>query len=815
MAKRGSAGRFVSKWWHLMTGIGALLWFVFRTGAKPSRFRYPCQQASLAAAWLTLATPLAAGWLALRKRTRLSWRRAGVVGAVTLLSLGLWGYASRRPVFQGPLHRAAPTYRASLYHVSNCPQTPTSDRFPGLDCLLNLMGQNGLKFHQSATVTQTSGPAGIVAANDVVLIKINYQWTERGGTNVDLLQGLVRFIVDHPDGFAGEVVICENTQFNSSDGFDRQVNNAEDHTFSPFDVVAHFRSLGYRVSLAPWDLIQYTGVSEYSSGDMADGYVVYPYDSRFSGRISYPKFQTTDGTYVSVKNGVWNPGSASYDRSRLKFINVPVFKSHSADYGATACVKHYMGVVTGDLSTNSHNAIGAGIMGALLGEIQPADLNILDCIWVNANPYDGPWTGYADATRRDELVASLDPVAADIWSVKNILIPAFLANGYSPPWPTPSADPDDPTSEFRTYLDASMSYLNAAGYNATNDLTQIDAYSLACGSGGGTTVMPVTGPGPAGANPPQVKTWDIPISTAATWNAYGTVQAGVNVAGASIDGSGPWEVLSGPGPGPAFGPQVRGFDRSGNAVTPSVNFYAYGTLRYGAHPERGDVDQDGYHEILTSPGPGAVFGPHIRGFDYDGGPLSAMPGISFFAYGTLRYGARTAGGDIDADGYDEIVSGAGAGAIFLPHVRAFDFDGGPLGSMPISLFAFATGDHGAAVTSGDTDGDGRDELVAAHGPDATQDSEVRGFVFNGKVTSAFSFVPFTVGGGTEIAAGDLDTDGQDELLAGMGWGQASPTGVDAFDIAGGTGTAMPGMAFTAYTGLSYGTKVGISGTGAP
>jgi hypothetical protein len=58
--------------------------------------------------------------------------------------------------------------------------------------------------------------------------------------------------------------------------------------------------------------------------------------------------------------------------------------------------------------------------------------------------------------------------------VKNILIPAFIANGFSPPWPSPSADPDNPASAFRGYLDHSMNAILAAGYTVTNDLTHID-----------------------------------------------------------------------------------------------------------------------------------------------------------------------------------------------------------------------------------------------------------------------------------------------------------------------------------------------------
>jgi len=339
------------------------------------------------------------------------------------------------------------------------------------------MGLHGTHFYQSDTISNfETSSTGIISADDVVVIKINYQWPERGGTNVDVLRGLVRLIADHPGTFAGEIVICENSQFNSINNFDRASNNAEDHTLSPHDVVVEFQAEGVNISHYDWTVHRFTLVNEYSAGDMADGYIRYPYDSQLNGRVSYPKFQTDAGTYVSLKYGLWNPVSSTYNRAGLKFINLPVLKSHHATYGATASVKHYMGVVSGELNTNSHSAIINGILGALQGEIQLADLNILDCVWINANPFDGPWTTYADAMRRDRLLASTDPVALDLWAVKNILIPAFIANGYSPPWPYPSADPDIPTSSFRIYLDNSMDKIIAAGYNVTNDLALIDAY---------------------------------------------------------------------------------------------------------------------------------------------------------------------------------------------------------------------------------------------------------------------------------------------------------------------------------------------------
>ncbi len=466
----------------LIAGLAALCWLVLRSGSKPSRFAYPCQQAALSAATLAFGTPVVGVLLAARRGIAAGLRTPIGIALAALgliATAGMWGYASRANDYRGPKLDPPPDYRARVYHVTDCPQDPAGDRFLGLDNLLALMGRGGLKFYESPGTSLLAGPDGIIASDDVVVVKINYQWSERGGTNTDVLRGLIRRIVDHPDTFTGEVVVCENAQFVSVSGFDRSNNNAQDHGLSPHDIVVDFQTLGFRVSHYDWTGLRYTTANEYSELDMADGYVLYPYDSVLNGHVSYPKFQTDEGTYISLRHGIWDPLGGTYDREQLEFINVPVLKTHSI-YGVTACVKDYMGVVTGALNTRSHDAVRVGILGALLGEIQPADLNILDSIWINAVPENGPGTSYAVATRRDELVASIDPVAVDIWSVRNILIPAFKANGYSPPWGR--ADPDDPASRFREYLDNSMNYILAAGHDATNDAAQIDAFS---GSGAG------------------------------------------------------------------------------------------------------------------------------------------------------------------------------------------------------------------------------------------------------------------------------------------------------------------------------------------
>ena len=462
----------------LLSGVCALVWLLLRSGTKPSRITYPCQQAAFSTATLAFGVP-AVGLVTVRRRAAALCAPLGVVLALIALltATGSWSGLTRPESNQRAVLQPPADYLARVFHVSECPQDPAGDRFVGLDNLLSVMGREGLKFYRSASAALISGPDGIIAADDVVVIKINYQWTERGGSNVDVLRGLVHRIVNHPDGFTGEIVVCENSQFVDLSGFDRTANNAQDPTISPHDVVTHFQGLGHTISHYSWTAIRDTQVSEYSLGDMTDGYVVYPSDAQFQGCVSYPKFQTAHGTYISLRDGVFDPDSATYDRETLKFINLPVLKAHKYEYGATACVKNYVGTATTSLSTNTHYATRAGLLGALLAEIRPADFNLLDCIWVSGGPTDGPASSYTTATRRDQLIGSTDPVAADMFAVTNILIPTFLDNGHLPPWPDPSADPEDPNSDFRQYLDNTMSELLAAGYDVTNDLAQIDVFT--------------------------------------------------------------------------------------------------------------------------------------------------------------------------------------------------------------------------------------------------------------------------------------------------------------------------------------------------
>jgi hypothetical protein len=197
--------------------------------------------------------------------------------------------------------------------------------------------------------------------------------------------------------------------------------------------------------------------------------------------VSYPKFQSALGTYVSFKHGIWN--GASYE-DRLKVINLPVLKSHS-NYGVTAACKHYMGVESEILNggiANGHQQIGEGGMGTLLAETRYPILNILDAIYINANPYPfifcGPATSYEAATRVNILMASTDPVALDYWAAKNVLIPTAQLNGYED---THHLDPDNTesgglTDAFGVYLNNTKNELIRNGYTVTSNPNRMNVF---------------------------------------------------------------------------------------------------------------------------------------------------------------------------------------------------------------------------------------------------------------------------------------------------------------------------------------------------
>jgi hypothetical protein len=359
--------------------------------------------------------------------------------------------------------------------------TGTNGRDGGFKALLGLMADRGLKFYRSNEEGGVSGPEGLIPRDAVVLIKVNSQWNERGGTNTDLVESIIRAVTEHPDIYAGEVVVADNgqAQYGSTrrgGSLEYERNNAEDTSRSIQRVVDGFSGV-HRVSAYLWDMITTSKVDEYFMGDDRDGYVL---DEGASGgsalRVSYPKFKTEHGTRISFRHGVWLPDVSGYDGERLKVINVPVLKAHFI-YGVTACVKHYMGVVSDKLTGgDSHRSVRRGGMGTEMAATRMPTLNVLDAIWVNADPGSGPSSPYSQATRLDTVMAGTDPVALDYWASKHVLMQAARLKGHSD---LSKIDPDNPEDgSFGGWLRLSAKELADAGHRFTLDEDRMNIHTL-------------------------------------------------------------------------------------------------------------------------------------------------------------------------------------------------------------------------------------------------------------------------------------------------------------------------------------------------
>jgi hypothetical protein len=349
----------------------------------------------------------------------------------------------------------------------------------GFTKLIDLMGKHDLPFYQSNVKTRTQGSDGLITSDDVIIIKVNSQWAERGGTNTDLIKTIIEAIINHPDHFVGEIVVADNgqAQYGSTrarGSLDYENSNAEVHSQSVQKVVNMF-SGSYNVSTYLWDNITLKSVREYSDGNMEDGYIInQTADPKTGINISYPKFKTKFGTHISFKKGIWNPATKSYNSEKLKVINVPVLKAHFI-YGVTTCVKHYMGVTSDRLTDHSaHQSVGKGGMGTELAETRMPILNVLDAIWINANPEKGPGTPYTDATRVDIILAGKDPVAIDYWAAKHVLMQSAQALGLKD---LAHIDPDnDEPGSFGKWLRLAMQEIKKAGHKAAVDDDQINTY---------------------------------------------------------------------------------------------------------------------------------------------------------------------------------------------------------------------------------------------------------------------------------------------------------------------------------------------------
>jgi uncharacterized delta-60 repeat protein len=216
-----------------------------------------------------------------------------------------------------------------------------------------------------------------------------------------------------------------------------------------------------------------------------------------------------------------------------------------------------------------------------------------------------------------------------------------------------------------------------------------------------------------------------------------TFTGGVFVAAADLDGDGRAEIIATPDQG--GGPNVVIISLNPDNTIASVkSFFALGNpaFRGGARVAVGDVNGDGTPDIVV--GAGFLGGPNVEIHDGKAvmaGDYTTLIGRGFFAFDgpdaqTLRNGVFLAVGDVNGDGFADVIAGGGPGG--GPRVLVLDgklLSAGDLAgayASPVANF-FAGNDAargGVRVTTTDTDGDKMADVVVGSGEGLASDVQV-------------------------------------------------------------------------------------------
>ena len=229
-----------------------------------------------------------------------------------------------------------------------------------------------------------------------------------------------------------------------------------------------------------------------------------------------------------------------------------------------------------------------------------------------------------------------------------------------------------------------------------------------------------------------------------------------SVALGDVTGDGRTDLVSGGGTGGP--PSVIVFDAATGATETAFLAYSEG-FRGGVRVAVGDIDGDGRLEIVTGAGPGG--GPQVNVYRLTctaGETCAAQLIKAFYAFSAPSFtgGIYVAAGDTNDDGKDEIVVGAGAGGGSRVQVLAW-----PLTAVTNDFFAYSpsfTG--GVKVAVGDVDANRFGDVITA--PATNGPSNVKVFSVFGKAnspslaTSFFAFHP-TSTGGFSVTSGQFDT----------------------------------------------------------
>jgi hypothetical protein len=193
-----------------------------------------------------------------------------------------------------------------------------------------------------------------------------------------------------------------------------------------------------------------------------------------------------------------------------------------------------------------------------------------------------------------------------------------------------------------------------------------------------------------------------------------------------------------------------------SANTELYSFFPYGDkYNLGINFDLNDFDNDGYFEIITGPGKG--YAPLVKVFSYKGEVINK----GFYAYAkTFMGGVTIAVCSTKGNANKEIITGTATSGSAL--VKIYDKNGKLL-SGGINAYGKAF-KGGVNIACGDIDGNGAEEIVTGAGFGGS--SQVR--IFNNKfqtINNGFWAYDKTSKNGVRVMVNDVDGNGIKEILA--------------------------------------------------
>ncbi|MCC5577579.1 FG-GAP repeat protein [Microtetraspora sp. AC03309] len=192
---------------------------------------------------------------------------------------------------------------------------------------------------------------------------------------------------------------------------------------------------------------------------------------------------------------------------------------------------------------------------------------------------------------------------------------------------------------------------------------------------------------------------------------------------------------------------------------------------FGATLASGDIDGDGYADlVIGAPGKGGRTGSVAIAFG-GGRGLTDRTVTPAQPEGTIGFGAALAVGDFDHDGHDDLA------------VATFDTvwvtSGGKAVREGTATWKTVMGPTArvATLAAGDVDGDGFADLAVVYSEDDPAD-EGTGVVYQGSRSGLAGRLPGTFPGWGvgDVAIGDLDGDGYGDVVAGNAYADAEDEG---------------------------------------